>query len=94
MAFRVATFSVSAYTDAEGVWPYAGLMASGYQTRQGVVACGPDFSFGTIFLIEGKLYICMDRGSAITNQHLDIWYASYPAAIEAGRKTVEVLFFP
>jgi hypothetical protein len=33
------------------------------------VACPSEYAFGTIFVIDGKAWICMDRGGAIVSQN-------------------------
>ena len=75
--------SVSAYADH-------GYTASGAWTRQGVAACGPSFPFGTMFLVAGKWYACMDRGGLVTDGHLDLWVADEDAAWEWGRVILQV----
>jgi 3D (Asp-Asp-Asp) domain-containing protein len=82
----VQSMSVSAYTNAGGAPPYQGLTASGVQTVPQTVACGPSFRFGTVFIIDGRGYICQDRGGAITDGHLDLWMADEAAALEWGRQ--------
>ena len=88
------TFSVSAYTDACGMPPW-GITASGVQTRPGIVACGPDYPFGTGFIFpDHSLDICFDRGGKITNNHLDIWMNNRAAALEWGRQDVQAIVLP
>ena len=77
------TMSVSAYADH-------GITASGAWTRQGVAACGPSFPFGTLFVVQGRPYVCMDRGSLVTDGHLDLWHSSEDAAWEWGRQSLTV----
>ena len=48
------------------------------------------FSFGEIVLINGREYICHDRGSAITNKSIDIYMSSHEKALQWGRQTMEV----
>ena len=31
-----------------------------------------EISFGTVFIVDGVVYVCQDRGSAITDGHLDM----------------------
>jgi 3D (Asp-Asp-Asp) domain-containing protein len=87
----VVPMSVSAYTNAGGAPPYQGLTASGQYTREGFAACGPSFPFGTVFIIDGRGYICQDRGGAITDGHLDLWMADEAAAVGWGRQTLPVI---
>ena len=85
------TMSVSAYTNAEGVYPFQGQTYSGEYTRPGVCACGWSYPIGTHFIINGKEYTCLDRGSAITDNHIDIWFADVEEAIKWGRQELQVL---
>jgi 3D (Asp-Asp-Asp) domain-containing protein len=88
-AFLVClTVSVSAYTNADGAGH--GITASGARTRPGIVACGPSWPFGTVFLVAGRAMVCMDRGSAITDGHIDVWMAAEDAAWTWGRRTLTV----
>jgi 3D (Asp-Asp-Asp) domain-containing protein len=87
----VATFSVSAYTNAGGAPPFEGLMASGLYTREGYAACGPSFPFGTVFIIGDRAFVCQDRGGAITDGHLDLWMADEAAALTWGRRQLPVI---
>jgi 3D (Asp-Asp-Asp) domain-containing protein len=82
----VRSMSVSAYVNSGGAPPYQGLTASGQYTREGFAACGPSFPFGTVFIIDGRGYICQDRGGAITDGHLDLWMADEASALEWGRQ--------
>jgi 3D (Asp-Asp-Asp) domain-containing protein len=82
----VESFSVSAYDNSNGAPPFEGLTASGLYTREGYAACGPSFRFGTVFIIDGRGYICQDRGGAITDGHLDLWMETEASAIEWGRQ--------
>ncbi len=88
----VSTFSVSAYSNINGVPPYQGLMASGYYTRPDYCACGPSFRFGTMFYISGYgAVICADRGPAITDGHLDLWMESEETAWAFGRHNLATI---
>ncbi len=76
--------SVSAYSGQ-------GKTASGRPTGPGICACGPRYPFGTRFDIPGVgTCVCYDRGSAVTNNHLDIWVPSWEEAKAFGRKTLTV----
>ena len=87
----VETFSVSAYWNGSGAWPFEGLTASGVQTVPQSCACGPSFAFGTVFFVNGAAYVCTDRGSAITDGHLDLYMASEAEALTWGRQELEVV---
>lgn len=46
---------------------------------------------GTVINIEGiGRRVVQDKGSAIRGNRLDIWFSSHEAALEFGRRTVEV----
>ncbi len=83
------SLSVSAYSNADGAPPYEGLTASGAQTTRGIAACGPAFPFGTVMLVGGRLVVCLDRGGAITNGHLDLYMEE--GAKQWGRRVLPVV---
>jgi 3D (Asp-Asp-Asp) domain-containing protein len=83
LLFIAITVSVSAYSDV-------GYTASGAWTEHGIVACGPSYPFGTIFIIQGEPYVCMDRGGLVTDGHVDKWMSSESDAWEHGRQEVTV----
>ncbi len=88
----ITVMSVSAYDDSSGEPPYLGLTASGEKTHVGVVAAGPDIPFGTeVFILGYGKGIVLDRGSAITDGHMDIWMPSNELAWQWGRKTLPVI---
>lgn len=87
----VSVFSVSAYINSGGAYPYQGLMTSGQYTREGVCACGPSYPFGTMLLVNAKWYICMDQGSMITDGHVDLWMPTKAEALMWGRRTMLVV---
>ncbi len=89
-AVVIAPFSVSAYDDSSGSPPW-GLTASGVLTGPHVVACGPSYPFGTLIYIEERWYVCLDRGRAITDGHLDIWKPSQEEALQWGRRELLVM---
>jgi 3D (Asp-Asp-Asp) domain-containing protein len=90
MVFACLTLSVSAYVNETGAPPFAGLTASGAYTAPGVAACGPSFPFGMVFYVPGHgAVICLDRGGAITDKHLDLYMAE--GAWEWGRRELPVM---
>lgn len=56
------------------------LSATGETLQTGHAACGPQYEFGTVFVLPDSVvdyagrkdFVCIDRGSAITNKNLDI----------------------
>ncbi len=93
---KMQTLSVSAYTNAGGVHPYQGQMASGEYTKEGVCACGPSYAFGTLFFVPSleRWFVCQDRGGAITDKNLDLWFATEEEALKLGRQGLEVIVVP
>ncbi len=88
----VQVFSVSAYVNSGGVYPYQGLTASGWQTGPQTAACGPDLPFGTHLYIDGVGWrICQDRGGEITEGFVDLWFSTEDEAWEFGRSTRAVI---
>lgn len=86
-----AIFSITGYCDSCGV-PPIGITSSMTETRWGIVACGDAFPFGTKFTIEDMgVFVCEDRGGAITDNRLDIWFSSCRAALEFGVRKRHVL---
>jgi 3D (Asp-Asp-Asp) domain-containing protein len=93
LTVAVATMSVSAYCNDTRAAddPLYGVMASGERTEHGAVACGPSYPFGTLVAVPGWGWgVCMDRGGAITDGHLDLWMDSEEAALRWGRQELEV----
>lgn len=72
--------------------PYYGITASGEPVREGVtVACPPSMPFGTVIEIEGiGQRICQDRGGAITEGRLDVYFDDLNDALNFGRQTRNV----
>mgnify|MGYP001583981858 FL=1 len=77
--------SVSAYDDF-------GLTASGAITSQGTVAAGRDIPFNSVVVVpRWGAGIVQDRGSDITNGHVDLWMSTYEQTVEWGRKEMLVI---
>jgi 3D (Asp-Asp-Asp) domain-containing protein len=72
--------------------PAYGLTASGtYVTEGRTIACPRSMKFGTKVHIQGLGYrVCEDRGGAITNGHIDVFFNSLSTAQNFGRKTLQV----
>lgn len=93
LTVSVATFSVSAYTNdtRDRTDPLYGITASGLHTAPGTLACGPSYPFGTIFHVPGYGWaVCVDRGGAITDAHLDLWMEQEADALRWGRRELRV----
>ncbi|GAB3045044.1 LysM peptidoglycan-binding domain-containing protein [Virgibacillus ainsalahensis] len=92
-------FTVTAYTsgyESTGKYPSDpayGITASGKVVQEGrTIACPPPLSFGTKIHIPkwDETYVCEDRGSAITNGHLDIYKENLEDALQFGVQQVQV----
>ena len=91
-------YEVTAYTaGAESTGkstgdPGYGVTASGAYVQEGrTIACPPSLDFGTVVIIEGLgERVCEDRGSAITEGRLDVYFDDLADAIEFGRQDVKV----
>ena len=88
--------NVSAYTSsAEECGKNDGITASGTIATEGrTIAAPSDLPFGTRVLIGDHVYIVEDRGGYIQGNHLDIYMDSQEAAMEFGRKQLEVEILP
>jgi len=69
-----------------------GVTASGSRARHGTIAADTDmFPFGTMMEVPGYgSGVVEDRGAAIRDRHIDLYFASHRQALEWGRKTVTV----
>jgi 3D (Asp-Asp-Asp) domain-containing protein len=68
-----------------------GITASGtYATQGRTIAAPSTFAFGTELIIDGNTYVVEDRGGSINGNRLDIYFDSHQAALNYGRKTVDV----
>ncbi|MFC1618197.1 3D domain-containing protein [Patescibacteria group bacterium] len=70
------------------------VTASGARTHWGTVASSSNLPFGTKLRIKDidpdAIFTVEDRGGAIQGNRLDIWYPSKAAALQFGRRTLEV----
>lgn len=92
------TFEVTAFTAGyestqkqKGDVGY-GLTASGKMVQEGrTIACPKSMEFGTKVNIESiGIRTCEDRGSAITEGHIDVYVSNLAAAKAFGRKSLKV----
>lgn len=73
--------------------PAYGITASGEIVQENhTIACPQDLPFGTKIHIPKleETYVCEDRGSAITNGHLDIYIEDLDDALEFGVQELQV----
>ena len=83
---------VSAYTASDDeCGNHEGITASGTHVKQGRTIAAPSWiPFGTTVVINGISYVCEDRGGYISDNRIDIYMDSREAAMEFGRKELEV----
>ena len=67
-----------------------GITASGAKAKAGVTVAMPkNYKFGTKIEIKGMgTYIVQDRGGAIKNKRIDIFFNTHSEALKFGKKTV------
>lgn len=99
----VDVYEVTAYTaGAESTGksetdPAYGITASGERVKEGVTAaCPRELPFGTQLYIPyfDNVYTCQDRGSAITDGHVDIYMDDVDEALAFGRRELDVIILP
>ena len=80
---------------ARGERKQVGVTASGRKARPGTIAADTSiYPFGTVMHIPGYGYGRVeDRGSAITGQHIDLFFKSHKAAVRWGRQTLPVRIY-
>ena len=69
------------------------ITASGQRVRDGIIACSREYPFGTRFLIEGRLYVCLDRLARKYDHRIDIWKPNKAEALQFGRRELPVEVF-
>ena len=86
---------ITGYTDCDLGMRCDGVTTSGRLTGDGVCACGDSYEFWTTFYIPRlrKWVICLDRGDAITDGRLDIWFKYRANALQFGIDTYQVVVF-
>lgn len=101
--FFYEVFEVTAYTPGiestgkDKNHPEYKITASGKIAIDGwTIACPKEMEFGTklYFPKYDRIYICEDRGSAITKGKLDIYMEDLNNALEYGRRFEDVLILP
>jgi 3D (Asp-Asp-Asp) domain-containing protein len=95
---EVETFIVTAYTNSvedtgkrPGDKDY-GITASGKRVGLGDCACDKRYPFGTKFYVPelGKTFTCVDRGSMVRGEHIDVYLPSRSSVKRFGRQRLEV----
>lgn len=82
------TFNCSAYCCCTICTPGGGITASGTVPLENwTIAASKSYPFGTLIYIEGLGTYCVeDRGGAITNNKLDIYFPTHQEACNFGRQ--------
>lgn len=98
LAMFMQPMEVTAYCGCEKCCgEYAdGITASGYRIRPGdkLVAAPATFPFGTRMCIPGYgISTVKDRGGAITDNRLDVYFSTHEEALQWGRRKVLCLIF-
>lgn len=91
----LGTFYVTAYCDCARCCTYANQpTASGVYCHSGyITTCASDTSvlpFGTIILVDGRLYVCEDTGSAVIGNHVDLYFDSHDEVESYGSNYQEI----
>lgn len=98
----ITNLNTSAYCSCEECCGKTdGITASGKQaTTWHTVAAGKDYPIGTIIYIPALAdkpnegwFVVEDRGGAISNEKLDIYFNSHENALKYGRKTLEAYVY-
>ena len=87
---------VYSYGPNKGKRKEVGVTATGTETRHGVAAVDKArFPYGTVFRVPGYGYArAEDAGGAIKGNHIDLWFPSHRAALDWGRRTLNVQVWP
>ena len=97
-AVKNVEMEVTAYCGCESCCgPYSdGITASGYRLRQGdkIVAAPQTLRFGTKIFVPGYgLASVQDRGGAIKDNRLDVYFSTHEEALKWGRRKLIVYVF-
>ena len=90
---KLGTFNATAYCGCASCCGSAGgHTASGTTPKAGrTIATDPSvIPLGSKVMIDGKEYVAEDTGGAIGGKRVDIFFSSHSAALQFGRRSVEV----
>lgn len=89
--YYTVTFETTAYCACSKCCGKSdGITASGaYATAGRTIAAPSTYDFGTEIEIDGNIYVVEDRGGAIKDNRIDIYFDSHSAASNYGRRNVE-----
>lgn len=88
----IGTFTITAYCGCKKCSGGHGKTASGTTPTEGrtIAADTSILPFGTQVVIDGIVYTVEDRGSGVSGNHIDIFFATHEKAMAFGRKTIKV----
>lgn len=88
----IGTFTITAYCGCKKCSGGNGKTASGTTPTEGrtIAADTSILPFGTQVVIDGVVYTVEDRGSGVTGNHIDIFFATHKKAMAFGKKTMKV----
>jgi len=89
--YYTVTFETTAYCPCSKCCGKSdGITASGTRATAGRTIAAPStYAFGTQIEIDGVIYIVEDRGGAIKNNRIDIFFNDHQTANNYGRQRVE-----
>lgn len=78
----------------KGEYKKVGQTASGEKARPGTIAADARYPFGTVMDVPGYGQgVVLDRGGAITGDHIDLFFKSHKKALQWGRRQVKVTVY-
>ncbi|MGN0155059.1 MAG: SH3 domain-containing protein [Lachnospiraceae bacterium] len=88
----IGTFTITAYCGCKKCSGGHSKTASGTTPTEGrtIAADTSILPFGTKVVIDGIVYTVEDRGSGVSGNHIDIFFATHEKAVAFGTKTVKV----
>lgn len=88
----IGTFTITAYCGCSKCGGGSNKTASGTTPTEGrtIAADTSILPFGTQVVIGGVVYTVEDRGSGVSGNHIDIFFATHAKALAFGRKSMKV----
>lgn len=88
----IGTFTITAYCGCSKCSGGNNKTASGTTPTEGrtIAADTSILPFGTQVVIDGVVYTVEDRGSGVSGNHIDIFFATHKKALAFGRKSIKV----
>ena len=78
----------------KGEYKKIGQTASGEKARPGTIAADARYPFGTVIDVPGYGQgVVLDRGGAITGDHIDLFFKSHKKALQWGRRQLKVTVY-